>query len=136
MCDNNEFRIALKVALAAHKGQFRRNGETPYIEHVFNVSYRVETYQEKIVALLHDVVEDTHETIESLREQGISKTSLDAISLLTRYNYTSYEDYLSKIIKNPLARNVKIADMLANLSDEPTDRQILKYAKGLIFLLT
>jgi hypothetical protein len=55
--------------------------------------------------------------------------------MLTKTEGAKYEDYLAAIRRDPIARKVKVADMLANLGDSPTERQVLKYAKGLIILL-
>jgi hypothetical protein len=55
--------------------------------------------------------------------------------MLTKTEGARYEDYLAAIRRDAIARKVKVADMLANLGDSPTERQILKYAKGFIILL-
>lgn len=87
-------------------------------------------------AWLHDVVEDTTETIESLRAAGIPEAVLEAVSVLTKDDSgLSYEEYLALVRANPIACKVKVADMLHNLSDSPTQAQILKYARGLLLLL-
>lgn len=124
------------IASAAHHGQFRRDGQTPYIEHPKAVVSRLTgDTTAQAVAWLHDVLEDTSETVESLREQGISEDILEAVQDLTKDKRASYEEYLNKLTRNPLAKKVKIADMLSNLADAPTERQIRKYAKALLFLL-
>jgi (p)ppGpp synthase/HD superfamily hydrolase len=131
--------VARAAALAkeAHQGQFRRDGITPYISHPKAVAARVAgDPQAEAVAWLHDVLEDTPVTAEMLRSQQIPEEVIRAVSMLTKADGTDYEVYLMAIKANPLAKKVKIADMLSNLSDQPSEKQILKYAKGLTILLT
>jgi (p)ppGpp synthase/HD superfamily hydrolase len=126
---------AVNIASEAHKNQFRRDGVTPYILHPKLVATLVDGDPEaKAVAWLHDVLEDTTETETSLLEQGIPETIVDVVVLLTKVDGMDYFEYLKKIKENPLARKVKIADMLANLSDRPTQKQVFKYLAGLQFL--
>ena len=123
--------LAYKIALEAHTGQTRRDGITPYFTHCFAVANhrRITTVEEKAVALLHDVLEDTSLSFEELLEKGIDKNIVDAVICLTKSPGQSYDAYLINIKANPLAKTVKIADMLCNLGDNPTDKQILKYRK-------
>lgn len=125
----------IHFAKSAHNGQFRRDGVTPYIEHVRQVAQRVQGDEEaEMVAWLHDVVEDTGVNYIDLKAIGVPQDVIDAVQLLTHINNEPYMEYLEKIKVNPLATKVKIADMLSNLSDSPTHRQIRKYAEGLLFL--
>jgi len=87
------------------------------------------------VAYLHDILENTRVTEEDLREARIPEKLITTLVILTRNDGEKYVDYLARIKKDPLAKKVKIADMLHNLSDDPTERQIIKYAKGLLFLM-
>ncbi|MBK1877051.1 hypothetical protein [Pelagicoccus mobilis] len=125
---------AESIARTAHAGQFRRDGATPYIVHPQAVSERVEGAEAKAAAWLHDVLEDTSWTEEQLLDAGIPQHVVEAVTILTKNPGITYQDYLEKVNNNPLSRTVKIADMLANLSDNPSRKQILKYAKGLLFL--
>ncbi len=135
MNDSHLVSLAEKIATQAHDGQFRRDGLVPYIEHPRSVVERVPNDPDaQVVAWLHDVLEDTSVTAEELETQGIPKNLVDAVELITKRKGKPYEDYLEDIAASPLATKVKIADMLANLSDKPTDRQIRKYAKGLLRL--
>ncbi|MDQ8205500.1 hypothetical protein [Pelagicoccus sp. SDUM812003] len=126
--------LAERIARDAHAGQFRRDGERPYIVHPEAVASRVETPEEKAVAWLHDVIEDTELEATHLQEAGVPAPVLDAVALLSKRPGLSYEDYLKGVRQNPLARAVKIADMLSNLADDPTEKQIVKYARGLLIL--
>lgn len=131
--------LASAIAIKAHKNQFRRDGVTPYISHVeqvvSNIRKRGGSDEERTVAWLHDVIEDTDVTIDYLREQFPQKI-VDAVIALTHQKGESYESAILRAKANPIARNVKIADNLANLSDNPTDKQILKYAKSLQTLMS
>lgn len=125
-----------RIAMQAHKGQFRRDGVTPYTEHLRAVATRVSDDPEaEMVAWLHDILEDTRTTSSDLRAANVPEPVVQAVWLLTRDPMCSYTDYIAKIKGNALACRVKIADMLANLSDRPTNRQILKYAKALLLLV-
>ncbi len=127
--------LAEEIAINAHAGQYRRDGKTPYINHPRKVVNRVSTEKEKAVAWLHDILEDTEITEESLSVEGLPDDIIIAVKIMTHQKRQSYKDYLERVKQNPVSKTVKIADMLANLSDTPTEKQIKKYAKGLLYLL-
>ena len=128
--------VAEAIATLAHSGQYRRDGITPYIEHPRSVVRRVDDDPLVIAtAWLHDVIEDTVTTAEDLAKQGIPPQVVQAVLLLTKTASTSYTGYLDRVASNDLARRVKVADMLSNLADGPTNRQIRKYAAGLLKLV-
>ena len=126
-----------KLAEKAHSGQYRRDGKTLYIEHIYAVEKRVSHLGNdyRAVAIAHDLLEDTDITANDLLKEGVPEHIVEAVSLLTKYVGTTYKKYLVEVKANELARRVKIADMLSNLADDPTDNQIKKYAKGLDFLV-
>ena len=131
---------ALCIASEAHEGQVDKAGE-PYILHVVRVMLKVSRPDERVVAALHDVVEDTAWTLERLREQGFSESIVDAVHALTRRSGEPYEDFIVRASRNDLARQVKLADLEdnANLSriSNPTDRdyaRLEKYRRALILL--
>ena len=127
--------IAEQIARKAHAGQYRRDGVTLYVTHPERVAKSIAEDEDlKAAAWLHDVLEDTSETEASLLAAGIPQHVVDAVRLLTKEVGIEYEDYLASINKNALARAVKIQDMLDNLSDGPTDKQIKKYCRGLLIL--
>jgi len=105
---------AISIALAEHKGQ-KDKGGNPYILHPLRVMLSVETIEEKIVALLHDVIEDSNITIQNLIEEHFPEEILKAIILLTKKQNQSYEDYILAIKKNSLANKVKLADLKDNM---------------------
>lgn len=126
---------AKKIALRAHANQFRRDGITPYIRHPERVAARLSGDEEaEAVAWLHDVLEDSEETENTLACSGMPPAVIEAVKRLTKSPDLSYEDYLLAVRGNELARKVKFHDMIDNLSDSPTERQIVRYAKGLLIL--
>ena len=125
---------ASQMAYRAHSGQFRRDGVTPYIRHPEDVAKRVGDDPIAVaVAWLHDVLEDSSFTLKDLLERGIPPEVVDAVYILTHRRDIKYEDYIAVIARHPIARKVKIADILSNLSDKPTDKQIEKYARALLY---
>ena len=133
MTDQTQATIAEPLARHAHRHQKRRDG-SPYIHHPKRIAARMTTDDEKAVAWLHDVLEDTMTTAVDLINAKLSEHVINAVIVLTKVHGESYMAYLSGVRANPLACRVKIADMLDNLSDDPTPRQIRKYAKGLLYL--
>ncbi len=128
---------AARLAARAHHGQFRRDGVTPYVRHPEAVASRVSGDPMcEAVAWLHDVFEDTAVTAEEMRERGIPDEVIACVRLLTKAEGVDYDAYLAAVKQNAVAKRVKIADMLSNLSDHPSERQIVKYAKGLLILLS
>ncbi|WP_253300378.1 HD domain-containing protein [Paenibacillus lautus] len=127
-----DIEMAISIALKAHKGQVDKGGN-PYILHPLAVMNRVETIEEKIVAVLHDVVEDTEVTIDQLRETGFSEEILEAINLLTKAKEDSYEEFIEKTLKNRIARNVKIADIKENMNlsriQDPSEQDYMRLEK-------
>ena len=129
-------QTAANLAGEAHRGHFRRDGVTPYITHPQRVAARCAGDEiAEAAAWLHDVLEDTAVTVEDLHAAGIPREVTEVICLLTKGEGHVYEEYLEAIAAHPVARRVKIADMLTNLGDAPTDEQIVKYAEGLLILL-
>lgn len=127
--------LAKNIAYDAHSGQFRRDG-SPYFMHPLRVSHKCHSVNLKVIALLHDVLEDTSETMETLVNKGIPLELVSIVKILSKSQYESYNQYLQEIKSNELAIEVKILDMLDNLSDNPSKKQILKYSKALSFLMS
>lgn len=131
---------AISIAAEAHAGQTDKAGE-PYILHPLRVMGRVSTNEERIVAVLHDVIEDTDWTPDRLRAEGFSETVLEALELVTHRPGESYEDFVRRAAAHPVARQVKRADILDNMDPnriaEPTERdarRMEKYARALAIL--
>jgi (p)ppGpp synthase/HD superfamily hydrolase len=131
---------ALEISFNAHKDKTDKGG-MPYVYHPFHVAEQMKTEDEVIVALLHDVVEDTGMTIEDLRAKGFSEEVLSALRLLTHDKSEPYMDYIERIKANPLATAVKLADLrhnsdLSRLSvvDDVARERVDKYAKAIAIL--
>lgn len=109
------FEKAIMIATKAHAGQKDKAG-APYLLHVLRVMMSVEKMDEKIVALLHDVIEDSEITFEEIAYEGFPKKILKAVELLTKTESKPYEDYIQEIKRNELARVVKLADLKDNMN--------------------
>lgn len=105
---------AISLAVEAHRGQRDKAGR-PYILHPLRVMMRLETDEERTVAILHDVVEDTPWTLERLRERGYPAEVLAALDALTKREGETYEDFVERLRPNALARRVKLADLEDNM---------------------
>ena len=95
------FERALTLATIKHAGQFDKGGK-PYIMHVIRVMQGVEDEDEKIIALLHDLVEDTDATIEDLKEYGFSDEVIQGVSLLTRDPGEDYRKYIENQVSGAI----------------------------------
>jgi len=105
---------ALQIAIDAHRNQQDRYG-APYILHVMRVMMRGKNEAEKMVGLLHDVVEDTPLTFDDLRREGFDDSIIEAVRCLTRPEGESYEDFIRRIKTNSLAIRVKLNDLEDNM---------------------
>lgn len=133
--------LALSIAKEAHKGQVDKAG-VDYIQHPTYVASLVDTDTEKAVAYLHDVIEDTPITAEDLLGKGLPIEVVTAVQVLTKDKELSYEEYLTKVKENPLARRVKLADLLHNMDlsrlpkiTETAKARVKKYQKSLLYLV-
>jgi (p)ppGpp synthase/HD superfamily hydrolase len=129
-------KLATNLAIAAHEGQFRRDGKTPQITHPFTVAdWDGFTTVEKAAAILHDVVEDTDYSLEDLAEAGIPECVLTIVDALTKRPGESYDDFIDRIVNSSVsACLVKYRDIVHNLSDHPTPKQMKKYGAALVKL--
>ena len=125
---------------AAHKGQYDKAGK-PYATHPIYVATKMKTNKEIIVALLHDVIEDTKLSLEDLIEEGFPHEIIEAIDAITKKPEEDYFEYIKRVKKNPLARKIKIEDLKHNMNlkriDEPTEKdyeRVEKYKKALEIL--
>src|SRR5919206_3594826 len=106
---------AVSIAARAHRGQRDKAG-APYLLHPLRMMLRMETEPAMMAAVLHDVVEDTDWTLERLREAGFSEEVLEAVDCLTHRDGESYEQFVERVRTNPLARQVKVADLEDNMN--------------------
>ena len=127
-----QLELCRTIAENAHIGQVRRGGDS-YIHHPCRVASQFNGV-DACVAWLHDVIEDTDETAESLAARGVDDRVISGVVTLTKQYGQDYLDYLSIVRRHRIARRVKIADMLDNLCDNPTSKQRGKYRHGILWL--
>jgi (p)ppGpp synthase/HD superfamily hydrolase len=114
MTDNELLEKAALICITNHAGQTDKAGKA-YFQHPMRIALRCAGTEQKIVALLHDIIEDTSVTPEYLLEQGFSQTIVDAILSVTKHDGESYEDFVKRAAENPIGRVVKLRDRLDNL---------------------
>ncbi len=123
---------AIEIAANAHSGQVDKAGEL-YILHPLRVMLSVSSPDERIVAVLHDVIEDSEITAKDLHAEGFSNRIVEAVVTLSKSAGQSYEQYIEGVARNPLARVVKLADLEdnSNLSriPDPTERDYERLEK-------
>ena len=132
--------LALSIARQAHEGQLDKAGVN-YIEHPIYVASQVATEEGKAVALLHDVIEDSHYTAEELLQAGLPETVVTAVQILSNKKGQDYQTYLENVKSNSLARVVKLADLkhnsdlsrLSSITEKDRER-LKKYKKAIDFL--
>ena len=133
---------ALKLCFEAHKDQVDKSG-LPYVFHPFHLAEQMQDENTTIVALLHDVVEDTEYTLEDLRAMGFGDEVMEALSYMTHDPAVPYMEYVARIRENDIARRVKLADLrhnsditrLDSIDQKALDR-VAKYAQAIRLLST
>ena len=140
MIYTDKTKKAMKLCYEAHKDQVDKSG-LPYVFHPAHVAEQMTDEATTIVALLHDVVEDTDYTLEDLAAEGFGKEILEAVALMTHEDDVPYLDYVAKLKNNPIARAVKLADLAHNSDlsrigeiDEETRERLEKYKKAIALL--
>ncbi|MGV8962280.1 MAG: phosphohydrolase [Candidatus Saccharimonadaceae bacterium] len=131
---------AMYIAIKAHNDQTDRSGQ-PYIGHPFRVMEAGQTLEEKIVGVLHDLIEDTHIILADLFTEGFSNDIIDAVHVLSKIENENYNHYIQRVKKNNLAVRVKLNDLTDNMdlkrlkkiTDEDVDR-MRKYLDAYIQL--
>lgn len=130
----NTLTKVLELCKEAHKYQQRFDG-TPYYLHPVAVAEMMTTSEERIIALLHDVMEDTQYTFQSLQSKLLElnvpnvEGIMYSLQLLTHNKDTPYIDYVSELAKDTTATKVKLADIFHNISDLPTPRETINGSK-------
>lgn len=137
---------AIEIAARAHAGQVDKAG-APYILHPLRVMMSLTTLEERIVGVLHDVVEDTAVTLDDLRREGFDATVVAAVDAVTKgpsdkgSGWAAYEAFVLRAAANPIGRRVKIADMTDNVDLSripcPTEKDLArveKYRRALALL--
>jgi (p)ppGpp synthase/HD superfamily hydrolase len=128
-----QFERAIAIAAESHAGQVDKAGE-PYILHPLRVMLSCATEDERIVGVLHDVVEDCPGwTFERLRQEGFSDAVLAAIDSVTKREGEDYEAFVERAAANPIGRRVKLADLCDNCDlariTAPTERDFARIDK-------
>ena len=131
---------AIKICYKAHEGQLDKSG-IPYIFHPFHLAEQMEEEDEIIVALLHDVVEDSDYSFDDLVAEGFSVEIINALKLLTHMDSIPYFEYIKQIKTNVLAAKVKLADLKHNSDlsrldtiDNKSLARVKKYRKAIELL--
>jgi (p)ppGpp synthase/HD superfamily hydrolase len=127
---------AIEIAVAAHAGQCDKNGD-PYILHPLRMMTRARTMEEKIVAVLHDVVEDSAWTLTQLRAEDFPREVIRAVGCLTKKEGEEYDVFVERAISHPLAKAVKILDLEDNMNvmrlkevDGKAAKRLAKYLRA------
>jgi len=131
---------ALKLCFEAHKDQVDKSG-MPYVFHPFHLAEQMKDENTTIVALLHDVIEDTEYTVDDLISMGFNTEIIDALKLMTHEDAMPYMEYVTQIKKNPVAMAVKMADLRHNsdlsrldIVDAKAHERAEKYKKAIELL--
>ncbi len=109
----NDLERAIELAVDAYAGQTDKAGTT-YIRHPLRVMQQMDTEQERIAAVLHDVVEDASYTLDDIEDE-FGTTIRDAVDALTKRDSESYQEFAARAAANDIARTVKIADIEDNM---------------------
>jgi (p)ppGpp synthase/HD superfamily hydrolase len=140
MIYTDKTKKALKLCYEAHKDQVDKTG-VPYVFHPFHVAEQMKDEATTVVALLHDVVEDTYYTLDDIAAEGFGQDIVDAVALMTHEDDVPYLDYVAKLKSNPIARAVKLADLAHNSDlsrlgeiDLETRKRLVKYEKAAALL--
>lgn len=131
---------AISIATSAHESQVDKGGK-PYIQHPLRVMKQMTTDAARIVAVLHDVIEDSPYSLNDLVAEGFSEEIVQAVEALTKQKSESYKNYLCRIKNNPIASAVKLADLqdnmdltrLPTITEKDIERQ-KKYFKAVTIL--
>ena len=114
---------AIALAVEAHKGQVDKSGQ-PYILHPLRVMFRLESENERIVGVLHDVVEDSPLTLDDLRQMGYNEEVIEGVDGVTRRENESYAQFIERSQQNKLSSRVKIADLEDNMDLRRLPREL------------
>ena len=132
---------AIEIAARVHAGQVDKGG-APYILHPLRVMLRVAPGAQQIVAVLHDVVEDSDVTFEDLKREGFAAEVISGLRSVTKVAGESYEDFVARAARDPVGKAVKLADLMEN-SDlsriaEPSQKdleRVEKYGRAIAYLM-
>ena len=133
---NQLLEKAISIAVDSHSGQVNDKAQ-PYVLHPLRMMFKAVTIEEKIIAVLHDVIEKTTIDLEYLRSVGFSDRIVLGIDALSRRPQENYDKYIDRVAENKLATKVKIIDLDDNInsldldkSQESKSNKFLKYQKA------
>ncbi len=106
---------ALAIALEAHTGQVDKAGQA-YILHPLRLMHAMQSDEQRIVAIMHDVIEDTDWTLNRLREEGFGERVVRAIDAVTNRPGEDYDEFVMRAKADPIGRAVKMADVEDNMN--------------------
>lgn len=121
LCRASMLEKAIGVALDAHAGQLDKAGQA-YVLHPLRVMLSLSDETDRICAVLHDVIEDSDMSLSDLGALGFSREVIDTVSLLTRRDHESYDDYISRVLLSDRAARIKLMDLKDNMSRTPFDK--------------
>jgi (p)ppGpp synthase/HD superfamily hydrolase len=130
----SDLERAIAVSVAAHKGQRDKYGR-PYILHPLTLMMKMTDETSMMAAVLHDVVEDTPLTLDGLRKEGFPGEVIEAVESLSKNEKESYDEYVERVSRNPVAVKVKLADLEDNMRvtrmNKVTEKDTVRLAKYL-----
>ena len=142
MNDKELIQKAVSIATAVHAEQLDKGG-MPYIMHPLRVAEKCSTIDEKVVAILHDTIEDGDISPEYLLHQGFSQQIVDAVLSVTKQKGEDYEAFVKRASLNPIGRIVKLKDIEDNMDirrltilDEEALTRLQKYHRAYRFLIS
>lgn len=140
MDNSNDYCKAIEIATNAHLNQYDKGGNA-YIQHPLSVANMVDSEECKIVAILHDVVEDSEITLNDLIRLGFNDTIINAVDCISKRKHEEYNKYLFRVASNSISSEVKKADLKHNMDitrlsavTQKDVERIRKYQTALNFL--
>ena len=106
---------AIKIACEAHQGQFSINGE-PYILHPLRLLIKAKSNEERIIAVLHDVIEKSNISLADLKNKGFDQNIISYIDSLSRRRSESYIEYIERLMQNKISVKIKLLDLADNIN--------------------
>ena len=127
----------MTIAFEAHQGQFSINGE-PYILHPLRLLIKAKSNEERIIAILHDVIEKTNISLADLKNKGFDQNIISYIDSLSRRRSESYIEYIERLMQNKISVKIKLLDLADNIKIHSEnnyngiyDAKIIRYKNAL-----
>ena len=128
---------AIAIACEAHQDQSSINGE-PYILHPLRLLIKAKSNEERIIAILHDVIEKTNISLLDLKNKGFDQNIISSIDSLSRRRSESYIEYIERLMLNKISVKIKLLDLADNIKihsenndNEIYDAKIIQYKNAL-----